>query len=108
MQARVVLSVALALKLAACGEREATVPQASPFKSTDITGIEWGGDFHLVDQGQTLLRRFSLFGPPGIIFFVAQGKGTGYRVIGYESADKFLNSLSRAWVNGSQEVIGQR
>ena len=57
---------------------------------------------------QTLLRRFSLFGPPGIIFFDAQGRESGYRVIGYESADKFLNSLSRAWGNGSQEVTGQR
>ncbi len=45
---------------------------------------------------QALLRRFSLFGPPGIIFFDAQGRETGYRVIGYESADKFLTSLDRA------------
>ena len=50
MRARIVLPVVFALALAACGEREATVPQASPFKSTDITGIQWGGDFHLVDQ----------------------------------------------------------
>ncbi|MDQ6681522.1 MAG: protein-disulfide reductase DsbD, partial [Pseudomonadota bacterium] len=57
---------------------------------------------------QALLRRFALFGPPGIIFFDAKGKETGHRVIGYESADKFLNSLNRAWVDGSQEVIGQR
>ena len=43
---------------------------------------------------QTLLRRFSLFGPPGIIFFDHGGKEV-LRVVGYESADKFLRSLDR-------------
>jgi thiol:disulfide interchange protein DsbD len=44
---------------------------------------------------QTLLKRFSLFGPPGIIFFDRSGKEV-LRVVGYESADKFLRSLDRA------------
>lgn len=44
---------------------------------------------------QALLKRFSLFGPPGIIFFDASGKEV-LRVVGYESADKFLRSLDRA------------
>lgn len=44
---------------------------------------------------QTLLKRFSLFGPPGIIFFDQSGKEV-LRVVGYETADKFLRSLDRA------------
>ncbi|ACC71982.1 protein-disulfide reductase DsbD [Paraburkholderia phymatum] len=43
---------------------------------------------------QALLKRFNLFGPPGIIFFDRGGKEV-LRVVGYESADKFLNSLAR-------------
>ncbi|WP_144110080.1 protein-disulfide reductase DsbD [Paraburkholderia sp. BCC1886] len=43
---------------------------------------------------QTLLKRFSLFGPPGIIFFDRNGKEV-LRVVGYESADTFLRSLER-------------
>ena len=44
---------------------------------------------------QALLKRFSLFGPPGIIFFDAHGKEV-LRVVGYQSAEKFLQSLDRA------------
>lgn len=45
---------------------------------------------------KAMLKRFSLFGPPGIIFFNAEGKEiAGTRVIGYQDADKFLPSLSR-------------
>lgn len=47
---------------------------------------------------QALLKRFGLFGPPGIIFF--DGKGAevdGTRVIGAQSADQFLKSLDRAF-----------
>lgn len=43
---------------------------------------------------QALLKRFGLFGPPGIIFFDGSGKELG-RVVGYESAEKFLGSLER-------------
>lgn len=43
---------------------------------------------------QTLLKRFGLFGPPGIIFFDAQGNEVA-RVVGYESADTFLKSLDK-------------
>ncbi|HYD59689.1 MAG TPA: protein-disulfide reductase DsbD [Noviherbaspirillum sp.] len=42
-----------------------------------------------------LLKRFRLFGPPGIIFFDKQGREIqGGRVIGFQNADKFVNSLS--------------
>ncbi len=43
---------------------------------------------------QTLLKRFNLFGPPGIIFFDHSGAEV-LRVVGYESADTFLHSLDR-------------
>ena len=48
-------------------------------------------------EDKALLRRFSLFGPPGIIFFDRQGKEIqGLRVIGYQPADRFLVTLNRA------------
>lgn len=42
-----------------------------------------------------LLKRFNLFGPPGLIFWNAQGKQSDYKVIGYEPADKFLASIDK-------------
>jgi len=48
-------------------------------------------------EDKALLKRFSLFGPPGIIFFDRQGREIeGMRVIGYQAADVFLNTLNRA------------
>ncbi|VWB82664.1 thiol:disulfide interchange protein [Burkholderia pseudomultivorans] len=44
---------------------------------------------------QALLKRFGLFGPPGIIFFDRNGKEIA-RVVGYQAADTFLRSLDRA------------
>jgi thioredoxin:protein disulfide reductase len=49
------------------------------------------------DDDKALLKRFGLFGPPGIIFFGRDGKEIiGVRVIGYQSADLFLATLGRA------------
>ena len=45
---------------------------------------------------KALLKRFDLFGPPGIIFFRG-GKEVG-RVVGFEDAKTFLASLQRAGV----------
>ena len=46
---------------------------------------------------RALLKRFALFGPPGIIFFDAQGREIkGLRVIGYQDAERFLKTLSVA------------
>jgi len=46
---------------------------------------------------RALLKRFSLFGPPGIIFFDAQGQEIkGLRVIGYQNAGRFLKTLALA------------
>src|SRR5688500_1741700 len=49
------------------------------------------------EADRALLRRFSLFGPPGIVFFDAQGKEIkGLRVVGYQSAGRFLKTLNLA------------
>lgn len=49
------------------------------------------------DQHKALLKRFHLFGPPGIIFFDAQGAELkGLRVIGYQNAERFLKTLELA------------
>jgi thiol:disulfide interchange protein DsbD len=46
---------------------------------------------------RALLKRFALFGPPGIIFFDARGREIkGLRVIGYQDAERFLKTLSVA------------
>ncbi|MEO5935084.1 MAG: protein-disulfide reductase DsbD [Duganella sp.] len=45
---------------------------------------------------KAMLKRFGLFGPPGIILFDGTGREVpGSRVIGYQNADRFLDSLSR-------------
>ena len=48
------------------------------------------------DEDKALLKRFSLFGPPGIIFFDAEGRRSRLRVIGYQNAERFLKTLSLA------------
>jgi thiol:disulfide interchange protein DsbD len=46
---------------------------------------------------KALLKRFGLFGPPGIIFFDTEGKEIAdRRVIGYQDTKTFLASLSAA------------
>ena len=46
---------------------------------------------------QALLKRFRLFGPPGIVFFDPAGREIqGLRVIGFMSADKFTTVLDQA------------
>jgi thiol:disulfide interchange protein DsbD len=46
---------------------------------------------------KTLLKRFRLFGPPGIIFFDARGREIeGLRVIGYQPPEKFIRALDAA------------
>ncbi|MCK6404674.1 MAG: protein-disulfide reductase DsbD [Rhodocyclaceae bacterium] len=49
------------------------------------------------DDDQALLKRFNLFGPPGIIFFDKSGREIhGLRVVGFQKADEFLKTLERA------------
>jgi thiol:disulfide interchange protein DsbD len=46
------------------------------------------------NDDKALLKRFHLFGPPGIILFNPQAVGVEQgRVIGYQTADRFLQSL---------------
>ncbi len=48
-------------------------------------------------QDRELLRRFQLFGPPGTLFFDARGQEVpGTRVIGFQSAERFLQTLQAA------------
>ena len=55
-------------------------------------GADW-----LVTADKALLKRFSLFGPPGIIFFDKTGSEiAGLRVVGFVPADKFLPTLESA------------
>jgi thiol:disulfide interchange protein DsbD len=45
---------------------------------------------------KAMLKRFKLFGPPGIILFGADGvEIPDSRVIGYQNPEKFLNSLAK-------------
>jgi thioredoxin:protein disulfide reductase len=46
-------------------------------------------------EHRELLRRFSLFGPPGIVFFDVTGKELPLRVIGYQPPEQFLRHLER-------------
>jgi thiol:disulfide interchange protein DsbD len=46
---------------------------------------------------QALLKRFDLFGPPGIVFFDRQGNLVkNLRVVGFQPADKFAATLDLA------------
>ena len=48
------------------------------------------------EDDKALLKRFKLFGPPGIILFNSKGEEIAdSRVIGFQEAPKFLTSLSR-------------
>jgi len=45
-------------------------------------------------EDKALLKRFDLFGPPGIIFFDARGREIqGLRVVGFQSPEEFLGVL---------------
>jgi thiol:disulfide interchange protein DsbD len=49
------------------------------------------------EADRALLKRFSLVGPPGIVFFDAQGREIpGLRVIGYQPPERFLKTLAAA------------
>ena len=47
-------------------------------------------------ENKALLKRFSLFGPPGLIFWNTAGAQSDFKVIGFEKADKFLASVDAA------------
>jgi thioredoxin:protein disulfide reductase len=54
------------------------------------------------DDDKALLKRFGLFGPPGIIFFDGQGNEMqGRSVVGYQAADKFIASLDQVYASAA-------
>lgn len=71
---------------------------------TDARVAQRMGDFLLLKADVTandaddraMLKRFNLFGPPGIVFFDKDGKLVADRsVIGFQNAERFLESLTR-------------
>jgi len=49
------------------------------------------------DEDRALLQRFQLFGPPGIIFFDAQGRQQlDAQVVGFQKPQEFLRSMQQA------------
>lgn len=44
-------------------------------------------------EHRALLKKFRLFGPPGIIFFDPQGRELDLRVVGFQNAERFGRSL---------------
>ncbi len=48
------------------------------------------------DADKALLKRFNLFGPPGLIFWNTAGEQSDFKVIGFEKPDKFLASIDSA------------
>jgi thiol:disulfide interchange protein DsbD len=81
-----------------CKEMEKLTFSDPRIKSTFADMVLLQADVTANDEDDKgMLRRFKLFGPPGIIFFDKQGREVqGRRVIGYQDADKFLQSLSLA------------
>ncbi len=52
------------------------------------------------DDDKALLKRFGLFGPPGIIFFDGAGNELkGRQVVGYQAPEKFIASLARVYAS---------
>jgi len=48
-------------------------------------------------EDRALLKRFNLFGPPGLIFFDAQGRELeNARVVGFQDSDRFAATLGGA------------
>ena len=46
------------------------------------------------DEHKLLLKRYALFGPPGIVFFDRKGgEIKGLRVVGFQNAEKFAATL---------------
>ncbi|MDR0480918.1 MAG: thioredoxin family protein, partial [Gallionellaceae bacterium] len=49
------------------------------------------------DDNHALLARYNLFGPPATLFFTPQGhEQSDLRIMGYQDADRFLQSLQQA------------
>ena len=49
------------------------------------------------DADKALLKRFGLFGPPGIVFFDGATTRVTHKVVGYQNATDFVESVNRAF-----------
>jgi thiol:disulfide interchange protein DsbD len=48
------------------------------------------------DDDKGLLKRFALYGPPGIVFFDANGQEiTSIKTIGFQNAERFAQTLNQ-------------
>jgi thiol:disulfide interchange protein DsbD len=61
------------------------------------------------ENDKALLRRYTLFGPPAMLFFApAGGELAGSRVIGFQDAATFLAHLERVEGQGSAVQLGMK
>jgi thiol:disulfide interchange protein DsbD len=82
----------------ACKEME-RFTFSDPAVRAQLASVDWlqvdVTDNTLADQA--LLKRFRLFGPPGIVFFDASGAElAGVRVVGFQNVETFLATLKAA------------
>ncbi|MDR0997207.1 MAG: protein-disulfide reductase DsbD [Zoogloeaceae bacterium] len=76
-------------------ERETFTDPAVRAEMADFTLLR-ADVTEVTEAHKALLKRFSLYGPPGILFFDATGKALPeYAVIGFEDAPTFAASLRR-------------
>ncbi len=69
---------------------------ADPAVLKQLGSVEWlqVDVTHNTAADQALLKRFRLFGPPGIVFFDAKGvEMPGARVVGFQNVETFLATL---------------
>ncbi|MES2264052.1 MAG: protein-disulfide reductase DsbD [Pseudomonadota bacterium] len=80
-----------------CKEMEKLTFIASPVKARLANSVLLQVDVTANDaDDKAMLKRFKLFGPPGIILFDPRGQEIAdARVIGFQNADAFLKSLSK-------------
>ncbi|NGR09006.1 protein-disulfide reductase DsbD [bacterium SGD-2] len=52
-------------------------------------------------EHRALLKRFRLFGPPGIIFFDTRGRELDVRVVGFQNAERFGKALDTVLQNAA-------
>ncbi len=77
-------------------ERYTFVDDAVRAKMAGLVALQADVTQNLGDH-KALLKRFNLFGPPGIVFFDRQGNLINdLRVVGFQSADKFAATLDLA------------
>ncbi|MDP9109897.1 MAG: protein-disulfide reductase DsbD, partial [Pseudomonadota bacterium] len=58
-------------------------------------------------DNKALLKRFGLFGPPGILFFTQGSEIPGTRIIGYQDGPRFSASLARAAQGAGAQTLPQ-